>query len=67
MIVITRAIRKTGKIAVVPVKSSSLVYSKVGITKQQAARAFISGWMKGARPKINTKYKGAKGFKFIIR
>jgi len=49
----------------VKVPKRTLKYGKkYGVTRQEAEKAYIQGFMKSARKERKTKYKGIAGFDF---
>lgn len=57
--------RKKGYLEVVIPKSALKYGKRYGVTKAEARKAWISGFMKSARKQRKKKYKGAKGFDFL--
>jgi hypothetical protein len=54
------------KYARVFVPARALHYGKgTGVTRREAEKAFIQGFMRSARPKRKTKYKGTAGIEFV--
>lgn len=51
----------------VSVPKKALVFERGIVSRKEAQRAYIESFLKSARKKRHTKYKGSKGFEFTFR